>query len=143
MTSRRPRRAPRPPPAPPAVELSLVALAENNRQLTAELVQRRAASVALSGAVRALKRRLIAATSGPTVADASTQTAPPSPPSASTSSTSSPSTRGARSPDASPRADDESPRPSKRRARRTGAQGVVSYAEPSLKAKMRRPRSPS
>ena len=75
MTSRRPRRAPRPAPAPPAVELSLVALAENNRQLTAELVQRRAASVALSGAVRALKRRLIAATTGPTVADASTQMA--------------------------------------------------------------------
>ena len=131
MTSKRPRRPLNPEPAPLG-GLSLAALAENNRDLTTELVKRRAAAVILAETNRDLKRRLITARERPAVAHAGTQTAPPSPPSACTATTRSPSPPSSR---ASSPVDDA---PFPRRARRPRAI-PISYAEPSLKAKMRRP----
>ena len=64
MTSKRPRRPLNPEPAPLG-GLSLAALAENNRDLTSELVKRRAAAVILAEKHRDLQRRLITARERP------------------------------------------------------------------------------
>jgi len=133
MTSRRPRRA-LGPSTTPAADLATHAYSANNRLLAAELVQKRAAVAILTSTCNVLRRQLIDARTQPAVRDASTQTSPVRAHRSLVAVAEAPLPK-----DAGTFQRAEAPASAKPSRTTTSA---ISYAEPSLKTKLRRPPSP-